>query len=171
PIMNPQKSGLSEQKIWRRIKEVIIGNTNGSKGAEYKVKQSVNDKFIDISKYQNAIQGRVLSKSGDPLPGVSVKVYGTNHGTFTDVEGKFSMLAPVYGKLVVTFIGFQTAEVNISESRKIVLEEQSDQLEEVVVVAYGVEKRSLSYALSGHVAGIMIRGSSGTRESNPPLII
>lgn len=92
------------------------------------------------------ITGRVLDAStGEPLVGVNIQIAGTTLGTFTDAEGYFELDVPEdAGKLIVSYLGFITQEVAISQSGEYIIEliPDSEFLDEVVVVAYGVQKKS-----------------------------
>ena len=138
--------------------------------------------------YQNAtVGGIVVDANGEPVIGANVMVKGTNNGTITDIDGKFT-LSNAKGVLVVSFIGYKTQEIQINGNERnlnIVLREDSELLDEVVVVGYGTmkkesltgavtvvdskafkEKGGLSSpleALQGQVAGVMI-----TRSSSAP---
>ncbi|PJJ07662.1 TonB-linked SusC/RagA family outer membrane protein [Flavobacterium sp. 1] len=89
------------------------------------------------------IQGVVSDKSGLPLSGVSVKVQGESGEAVTDFDGKYSINAASNNKLVFTFIGMtsQVIAVGSNTSINITLKDASEDLKEVVVVAYGVQKR------------------------------
>ena len=103
--------------------------------------------------YGQTVSGRVTAADDTaPLPGVSVLVKGTTTGTATDSDGRFSLSAPPYAVLVVSFIGYATREIPV-EARTVIdiaLEEDVSQLEEVVVTAFGISKetKSLGYATS-----------------------
>lgn len=92
------------------------------------------------------ITGAVTSASdNNPLPGVAVSVKGTNIGTSTDGNGKYSIITPINGtaKLVFSFIGYQTKEVAIGTKNKIDVALSADfkALSEVVVVGYAAEEK------------------------------
>ncbi len=134
------------------------------------------------------VAGRVLgSDDGAGLPGASVLLKGTTTGTSTDAEGRFKLRVPTAtgGTLVVTFIGFVSQEVELGDRTTvdISLKANANQLSEVVVTAFGIEKekKALGYsqqslssksiadvrpanvanALSGKVAGLRINSNSG----------
>ncbi|SKC43516.1 SusC/RagA family TonB-linked outer membrane protein [Ohtaekwangia koreensis] len=132
------------------------------------------------------ITGTVTSGDNAPLPGVNVLVKGTTMGTVTDVEGKYALSAPGSGTLIFTFIGMKTMEVDIANRAAIdiVMDADISQLDEVVVVGYGTQKKSdltgsvssisskdiktvpvasLSQALQGRAAGVQV-----TQVSNAP---
>ena len=134
----------------------------------------------------NAVDGIVTDANGEPIIGASIVIKGTTNGTITDLDGKFS-LPNATGTLVVSYIGYKTQEIvlNGQKQLKIVMQEDSEILEEVVVVGYGsVKKESLTgsvtvvddkafaekgnlssplQALQGQVPGVMI-----TRSSSAP---
>lgn len=105
---------------------------------------------------QNLIKGNVVSAQDEPLIGVSVKVENTATGTVTDFEGNFSVHAEPGSRLTFTYLGFRPQTVNIGERTflNIILEEESELLDELVVIGYGTVKKS---DLTGAVSSI--RGS------------
>ncbi|HBX86991.1 MAG TPA: TonB-dependent receptor, partial [Marinilabiliaceae bacterium] len=94
---------------------------------------------------QNAlVTGTVTDNTGDPLPGVNVVLTGTTTGTITDINGKFSLDAPLDGTLSFNFIGFATQNINIDgrSSIIVVLQPSDISLDEIVVVGYGTMRKS-----------------------------
>ncbi|WP_020527028.1 SusC/RagA family TonB-linked outer membrane protein [Flexithrix dorotheae] len=90
------------------------------------------------------ISGQVTSEEdGDPLPGVSILIKGTNTGTTTNLDGNFTLSAPENSTLQFSFIGFQTQEVELGSKTNlnIALVPDMEQLDEVVVVGYGTQKK------------------------------
>ncbi|WP_143822323.1 carboxypeptidase-like regulatory domain-containing protein [Mucilaginibacter pedocola] len=90
------------------------------------------------------IHGRVFDKGdGQILPGVSIKLKGTNLGTQTNAAGDFSLQAGARSVLQVSFIGFKTQEITVGNRRNfdICLEQSSNSLQEVVVTGYSAERR------------------------------
>ncbi|MFD2144537.1 SusC/RagA family TonB-linked outer membrane protein [Mucilaginibacter antarcticus] len=135
------------------------------------------------------------SDDGLPMPGVTVKIKGTNLGTPTDVNGKYSISAPEGAILVFSFIAFDTQEVPVN-SRSVInvtLSTNNKQLTEVVVTALGItrETKSLGYsvasvkgseitqaretnivqALAGKVAGVNVTQASGTVGGGSKIVI
>lgn len=89
------------------------------------------------------VTGNVTSEEdGLPVVGASVLVKGTTVGTVTDIDGNFTLtnVPSSAGTLVISFIGMQTQEVKIAPMLKVVLKSDSEQLDEVMVVAYGTAK-------------------------------
>lgn len=89
------------------------------------------------------IEGVVRDASGEPLLGVNVIVKGTTIGAVTDIDGRFSFEAPDGCTLVVSYIGFKSQEIKVKGNAPvhIVLHEDSEALDEIVVVGYGVQKK------------------------------
>lgn len=98
------------------------------------------------------VTGNVKDANGEPLIGVNVIIKGTTKGAVTDVNGNFS-LSDVSPKAVisVSYIGYQTLDIPAKEEIKIVLKEDSEALDEVVVIGYGVQKKA---DLSGAIATV-----------------
>lgn len=90
------------------------------------------------------VKGKVTDQNGGPLPGVSIKLKGSNTGAMTDGNGNYSISLPnSTGTLVFSFIGFATQEipVNGQNTINVVLKEEDKALSEVVVVGYGTQKK------------------------------
>lgn len=103
---------------------------------------------------QISISGTVSDPSGEPLIGVSVTVPGTKIGAATDIDGHYSLSADAKATLRFTYIGYKTQDIAINGKNTInvVMEENSELLEEVVVVGYGtMDKKELTSAIS-HVS-------------------
>lgn len=99
------------------------------------------------------VSGTVLDETGMPLPGVSILLKGTTRGTTTDLDGKYSIAAPASGVLVFSFIGYNNIEETIGSRTKIDVSLNPDvsNLEEVVVVGYGTQKKS---QLTGAISSV-----------------
>ncbi len=99
---------------------------------------------IKLSLIQKQIKGKVLDEAGIPLPGANIIVKGTNISAQTDYNGDFVINVPDNAtKLVVSFIGMEIQEVTIGNSPiTVILKESGQQLDEVVVVGYGTQRKS-----------------------------
>lgn len=87
---------------------------------------------------QNQVRGVVTDKAGEPLIGVNVLEKGTTNGTVTDIDGKYTVNVPKGKTLVFSFIGFATQEIKVdSKVLNVTLNEDTETLDEVVVVGYG----------------------------------
>ena len=94
---------------------------------------------------QNRVTGQVVDATGEPVIGASVVVKGTSNGVVTDLNGNYSIASvPQNAQLVISYVGCrtQTIALNGRQSLNVTLEEDRQQLDEVVVVGYGVQKRS-----------------------------
>jgi len=133
----------------------------------------------------NVVTGTVVSSlDGTVLPGVNVIVKGTTEGTTTDFDGKFSMNVSSDDTLLFSYVGFKTQEVSVGNKTlfSISLEEDASQLDEVVIVGYGTQKKAnltgslstvktddikdrpitqASQMLSGQAAGVSVLQQSG----------
>ena len=104
-----------------------------------------------MSAQKISISGIVTDTNGEPLIGVSVMVTSTNIGTATDFDGKYTLEADAKGKLKFSYVGFQTVEESINGRTDIDvrLKEDSELLDEVVVIGYGtMDKKELTSAIS-----------------------
>jgi len=90
------------------------------------------------------VNGTVLDENGAPLPGGFIRVKGTTKGTVTDSNGKFSLDVPSNAILVISFLGYYSKEVSINglTTLSIQLTPDSSELNEIVVVGYGIQKRA-----------------------------
>jgi len=135
---------------------------------------------LQTTETQKTITGTVSDTQNTPVPGAFVSIKGTNTGVQTDFNGKYTIKAKENQILVFGFLGMKSKEVKIGKTNviNVILEDESMQLESVVVTATGVrkEKRSLGYAtqkpsadkaykrqLSGKVAGVQISNASPSR--------
>lgn len=114
---------------------------------------------------QTTITGTVSDADGDPLPGVTVMIKGTAQGTATDTNGAYSLSVPnANATLVFSFIGFTPQEIQVGSQRviNVTLSEDTHQIEEIVVVGYGTQKKA---NLTGSVAMI-----TSDKLENRPII-
>jgi TonB-linked SusC/RagA family outer membrane protein len=154
--------------------------------------------LFSISKIMaQSVSGVVVDGQNQPLPGVAVVVKGTTIGTITNADGKFALnqISNASAKtLVFSFIGYEKQEqlVGKTTQMRIVLQESTKQIDEVVVVGYGVQKKSvitgaissvsakdidnkqltrLDDALQGMTSGVTVAQSSGAPGSAPTIRI
>ena len=109
--------------------------------------------MLQMAWAQNTISGKVTSaEDNEPLPGVSIVVEGTNRGTTTDLDGNFSMQASSEDVLQFSYIGFLTQRLPVGSQTTFNVSMKADlqQLEEVVVTAFGLEKekKALGYSVT-----------------------
>ena len=99
----------------------------------------------------NKVTGVVKDKAGIPIIGATIIEKGTANGTVSDIDGNFSLQLNSQGTIIISYIGYITQEINVDKNQElvIVLEEDTETLDEVVVVGYGaIQKRSVSTAIS-----------------------
>jgi Ca-activated chloride channel family protein len=122
--------------------------------------------FLGISgTYAITVTGTVMDSYNNPLPGVTVLIKGTTTGTFTDINGLFTINVPDANSILVfSYIGYVNMEIQITDSKPltVVLTEDVASLQEVEVIGYAQDASS---QLSGRVAGIRIRGISSAKSS------
>lgn len=115
------------------------------------------------------ITGTVTSAGNEPMPGVTILVKGTNAGTITDLDGKYTIDVPSAGSvLVFSFIGYQTVEQKVGNQRVIRISMQEDirAIDEVVVTALGLKKKEKSLTYSTQIVG----GEELIRAKDPNMI-
>ena len=96
-----------------------------------------------VAMAQSKVQGKVVDATGEPVIGASVKVKGSATGTITDLDGNFTLNNVAdNSKLEISYVGFYTQTVNAGSNVSVTLEEDKQLLDEVVVVGYGVQKKS-----------------------------
>ena len=140
--------------------------------------------FISVSFAQISISGSVTDTANQPLPGASILIKNTTTGTQTDFDGNFSIEAALGDILVISYLGFVTQEIVISEETtfSIALQEDTNTLDEIVVIGYGQKSKvklisaistidektlkklpvpSVSNALEGLASGLFVRQTSG----------
>lgn len=109
---------------------------------------------------RSVISGVVTDDRGEPLIGATVKLHGQNVGVVTDLDGKFELSATPLDVLEVSYIGFNTFKTKVNQKKKfsIVLNEDNNELNEVVIVGFGTQKK---VNLTGAVAVIDAKEAQG----------
>lgn len=140
---------------------------------------------IEIVQQNKKIAGTVVDQNGEAVIGANVIQKGTTNGTITDIDGKFTLEVPAKAVLTVSFIGYQSQEVALKGNETqltVTLKDDTEVLDEVVVVGYGTMKKrdlsgavsqiksddlmkgnptDLSQGLAGKVAGVQINAADG----------
>jgi TonB-linked SusC/RagA family outer membrane protein len=149
---------------------------------------SVPERYADRN-----LSGKVTDEKGEPLPGVSIVVKGTQNGTSTDVSGNYQLTVPEGASvLIFSFVGYTPQEKTISNESVLNVSLLNDvkALEELVVVGYGTQKRAnvtsaitsvpmneikdmpvsnVATALQGKIPGVVIQQNNGTPGSTPAI--
>ena len=105
---------------------------------------------------QKIVTGTVVDSNSDPIPGVSVSIKGTTQGSITDIDGKYSVNVPdESATLIFSFVGMKNQEVVVGDQStiNITLESDISDLNEVVVIGYGVQKKKLNTGATSQVKG------------------
>ena len=152
-----------------------------------------SNELLTVTQQTGKIKGTIVdSKTGEPVIGASVKVKGTKLAAVTDLNGEFELNTHANATLQISYVGFKETEVKASNGMTISLEEDTESLEEVVVVGYGTQKKeSLTGAmanikgeklkditsatvenmLNGKVSGVYVAPGSGRPGSTGAIII
>lgn len=148
-------------KVSSYLKETLAKVGIGYKFENDYIILSKNTSLLDQIQ-QEKITGIVTDVKGEPIIGANVSVIGKSIGTITDIDGRFIINAPANAILRITYIGYIPQEIKVENKRelKIILQEDTETLDEVVVVGYGVQKKS-------DVTGAMIRVNSDELNSRP----
>lgn len=199
----------SIDKISLNVKNEVVEKILDKCFKDTEIGYLVIDKHIIIKKKKNLpssqkteiIKGKITDKKGNPLPGVSVVIKGTNTGVASDVNGKFEIKAEKGDILEISFIGMKSRTIKITSNKflTIVLEPTTEELEEVVITGYQRISRervtgsfdkintsqivkpaaSISERLVGSVPGMRIssngkfeiRGKTSLTANDNPLIV
>ena len=140
------------------------------------------------------VKGRVVDDNGEPLPGATIQQPGTTIGTVTSADGSFTLTVPSDATLVISFVGSKNVEINVAgraDLGVIVMEPDLQELEQVVVVGYGTQRKvdltgsvavvntdelkkvshsNISTMLQGKIAGVQIT-SDGQPGADPSVRI
>ena len=113
------------------------------------------DAFDNVIIQENTVKGVVVDKDGLPIIGANILEKGTTNGVITDLDGKFELKVSKSSVIQVSYIGYITQEITVNgnEELNIVLKEDSETLDEVVVVGYGVQKKKLVTGATVQVKG------------------
>ncbi|HBK30333.1 MAG TPA: SusC/RagA family TonB-linked outer membrane protein [Porphyromonadaceae bacterium] len=147
---------------------------------------------IGVITAQTRVRGTVVDEAGEPIIGATVIIKGTSQATVTDLDGNFTITTPSGGTLVISYVGYVTQEVAADENVRVVLQEDSELLDEVFVVAYGtatkqsftgsasvvksdaigkIQTSSVTNSLEGQAAGVQLISSTGQPGENPSVRI
>lgn len=162
-------TGITYRVIGKNITLVKNGGAAGNTGSQ---------------QTSGKITGTVVDQNGDPIIGANVVEKGTTNGTMTDIDGTFHISVAPGATLIISYIGYASSEVPVNGRTdfSLILKEDSEALDEVVVVGYGVQKKvnltgsvatvntetisnipasNLTSALSGRLSGVNITQTAG----------
>lgn len=116
---------------------------------------------------KSSVTGTVTDPSNEPIIGASVLVKGANTGTTTNIDGKFTLNVAQGSTIVVSYVGYKSETVRVSGNNlKITLKEDSKALDEVIVVGYGVQKKSVVTASIAKISADDMKGTAPVRMDN-----
>ncbi len=148
---------------------------------------------MSVTQSSTIIKGQIVDAEGEPIVGATVVEIGTTRGTVSDLDGNFQLNASANAKLRITYVGYKTVETKAHDGMKIVMQHDNAQLDEIVVVGYGQQKKvnltgsvtnvdisktlggrpeqDVAKALQGAVPGLTITNTSGDINSQPTMQI
>ena len=113
---------------------------------------------------QTEITGTVVDETGEGVIGATVMEKGTSNGTVTDFDGNFKIKVEAGKTLVFSYIGYQTLELPAQNGMKVVMKDDSQSLNEVVVVGYTTQKKA---DLTGAISTVNVDELAKQNENNP----
>lgn len=168
---------INDVDVNKAMEEIIAGTSMAYEIRDGKI--YLFEEGLSPQQQKITINGIIIDSTGEPVIGANVVEQGTTNGTITDIDGKFSLNVADNAVLQVSYIGYlsQSISVNGQTVFNITLKEDSQNLDEVVVVGYGVQKKrdltgaissvkmedtpvgtfsSISQALAGKAAGLQV---------------
>lgn len=115
---------------------------------------------------QSTIKGKVVDEAGEAIIGASVMIKGSSQGTVTDLDGNFTVQVQPGGVLTISYIGYVTQDVKAANGMKVTLKEDNTTLDDLVVVGYGVQKKSVVTASIAKVSSEDLEGKSRLRADD-----
>ncbi|MDR0973522.1 MAG: TonB-dependent receptor [Prevotellaceae bacterium] len=193
-MINKSKSrGCFRLKLFTSL--ALAGLFVGSSSSAFAGTTERTPSALEVSNQQQTrtITGTVVDSKGEPLPGASIAEVGTTMGAVTDINGKFTLNVQPNAMLSISYIGFKTKTLAATPNMRVVLEEDTEMLGEVVVVGYGSQKKvnltgavasvdvaktidsrpvaDIGRALQGAVPGLVVSTSSGEIGGAPSIKI
>lgn len=141
-----------DRKVDVAVKDQTLSTLLNNIFAGEDVKYIISDRQIVLTQAENnmtlqqanVISGKVVDVNGETIIGANIMVKGTTNGTITDIDGFFSIEAPANSILIVSYIGYMSKEVAVQGQSKLTIEliEDSQALDEVVVIGYGTVRKT-----------------------------
>lgn len=149
----------------KEVRQEVKSDDQARPQGQAQAEEAGGEKLID-----QAIRGKVTSQSGDPLPGVTVAVKGTQIGTVSQEDGTYQIILPDHvTRLSFSMVGFVEQEVEIRGSKRldVILKDKVDDLDEVVVVGFGTQRKaSVVGAITSISPGKLKLGTSRSVSNN-----
>lgn len=163
PALTMQKSiNVKDEKIEKVLDQLTL-HTNLAYILKADKQIVLTEKGNVSQQKKNKVTGIVKDADGEPIIGANVMVKGQSIGTITDIDGRFVLDAPANAVLQITYIGYVADEVKVSGKKEltIILKEDTETLDEVVVVGYGtMKKRDITGAVSSVNTSVLTAGSA-----------
>lgn len=175
---------------WALIGAILLAS--GLTGSSYAM-ATPPTQSQSVTQSSTIIKGQIVDAEGEPILGATVVELGTTRGTVTDIDGNFTINSHANAKLRITYVGYKTVEIKATNGMKVVMQNDNAQLDEIVVVGYGQQKKvnltgsvtnvdiektlggrpeqDVAKALQGAVPGLTITNTSGDINSQPTMQI
>lgn len=129
--------------------------------AERNLALSVRSSHVAVAQQQRTVTGKVVDAQGEPLIGVTVKEQGTQNAAVTDMDGRFKLqLSHTNAQLVFSYIGYVDVTARATDNMVVTLKEDQNELNEIVVVGYGTQKK---VNLTGSVVSVNLEKETNSR--------
>ena len=140
-IDNNQRINL---KVKDKLVSEILNEVTRNNNLAYKItgKHIIITKQISVNPIKRVVTGIIKDTNGEPIIGANVIEKGTTNGTVTDIDGKFSLSVDENSMLEVSYIGYITQLISQKDCSEICLKENTQFIDEVVVVGYGTQKKA-----------------------------
>ena len=123
--------------------------------------------FVSMASYAQSISGTVTDDQGEPVIGASVVEKGKpQNGTITDYDGKFTIKVSAGTPIIISYVGYVTQEVKAANDMKVTIKEDTQTLQDVVVIGYGVQKKSVVTASIAKVSAEDLEGKTRLRAED-----
>ena len=181
------------KNLVQKGKYVLVASILGMATPAFAISADAVSSQPAVAQQTAKIKGTILDQNGEPIIGANVLVKGTTNGTITDFDGNYELDAPVGSTLVVSFIGYKTIEVKATaEKQTIKLAEDTETLDEVIVVGYTTQRKesltgamttvksdklkdvttpSVENMLNGKVPGVYVAPGSGQPGAGGAVVI
>ena len=158
-----KKKSKDQRWRWICVGSLLLASLNGNLEASGLSHPNVNP--VEVSQATRKLRGTILDTNGTPVIGASISVKGTTTGTISDMNGVFTLDVKNGDVLEISFIGYlsHTVKVGTQTDLQIVLKEDTQALDEVVVVGYGVQKKSVMTAAISRVTSDDLEKLTPTR--------
>ncbi|WP_071147382.1 SusC/RagA family TonB-linked outer membrane protein [Bacteroides ihuae] len=153
-----KKRGITHSKFLTALTITALFLGSGEAMANKNIQNS--SYTANEQQQSQAVQGLIVDSKGEAIIGASVLEKRTTNGTISDINGKFSLNVKPGTILIVSYIGYKSQEVKASKNMQVVLKEDTELLDEVVVVGYGAQKK---VNLTGAVSNINVQEAIASR--------